>query len=315
MNKEQFKSSQFDGSQVSFLNNKLIVSGVYKIVRDSKVYVGSSKHIIRRWKDHIKLSKRASYIKTMKLNNALKKHDISSFIFSVLEETPINLMREREQFWIDALDSYKLGFNATSSSIGTRDFVWTLEDKEKISKINRAQAKEIKKLRTQGISNKELSTRFNLHRTTITRICKGETWEGIKGGTLNGQQLKLISENKLNSKDGIKLLEKLKKSKFSIDQIDEIRREHSQGITIKELSRKHKVLPETIGNLVAGRTFSELPMYESSSRCTSRRPIEKKRLIKNQILDGVSPENIKERFGVSRSLYYGIKKGAIWKNV
>gem|GEM_PF-734995 len=44
-----------------------------------------------------------------------------------------------------------------------------------VAKINEVQVKEIRKLRKEGLSLKNLSQQYNLHQTTISKICTGKS--------------------------------------------------------------------------------------------------------------------------------------------
>lgn len=60
---------------------------------------------------------------TTALYKAMNKYGIDNFIFSILEECPVEKLDEREIFWISQLNSYLKGYNMTrggqeSCSIG-----------------------------------------------------------------------------------------------------------------------------------------------------------------------------------------------------
>jgi group I intron endonuclease len=76
------------------------VSGVYKITNivNGKFYVGSSKDIERRRKQHF--SKRGG---SLGLTRAILKHGIDNFIHEILEECPEEELIKREQHFIDLL--------------------------------------------------------------------------------------------------------------------------------------------------------------------------------------------------------------------
>ncbi len=87
-------------------------SGIYQIVnvRNGKCYVGSAQNIKGRWTDHLSYLRRQ--IHTSKLRRAWDKYGEDNFQFLVLEHCSLSDLTVREQYWIDALDSFKTGYNS-----------------------------------------------------------------------------------------------------------------------------------------------------------------------------------------------------------
>lgn len=90
------------------------MQGVYKItnINNNEVYIGSSKNIERRWKEHLedlKAGVHHSY-KLQKCYNSLKdKNDLK---FEVLVEvTNEDDLIDLEQFYYNKYDSYRHGYN------------------------------------------------------------------------------------------------------------------------------------------------------------------------------------------------------------
>lgn len=92
--------------------------GIYKIVNNktNKIYVGSSKNIEVRIQGHLSNLKNKKH-HSVKLQNSYNKHGPKSFSYEVLEECEIEDLFVREQHWIDSLDSYHSGYNASESSV------------------------------------------------------------------------------------------------------------------------------------------------------------------------------------------------------
>lgn len=114
------------------------ISGVYSIKNNitNLEYIGSSKNIEKRWKEHLwMLESRKHHSK--KLQNAWNKHGKDNFTFSIIEECELELLLETEQFWIDKKQAYKrkFGYNIcekANSVIGKK------HSEETIKKIRRA---------------------------------------------------------------------------------------------------------------------------------------------------------------------------------
>ena len=100
------------------------MQGIYKIIniKNNKVYIGSSENIDQRIKQHIrelKNNKHHSY----KLQIDWNKFGEDNFISELLEEiNNIELLRERELYWIKFFNSINEGYNLTdNTSINKKD--------------------------------------------------------------------------------------------------------------------------------------------------------------------------------------------------
>lgn len=93
-------------------NAKQKICGIYKITNNlnGKCYVGQSKDIKRRWKEHqSKWMQRNEPQKA--LYRAFKKYGVENFSFEILQKCPVAELDEREEYWIRKLDSCKNGYN------------------------------------------------------------------------------------------------------------------------------------------------------------------------------------------------------------
>ena len=87
-------------------------TGIYKIKNliNNKVYIGSSVDIDKRWKLH-KDSLIQNKHHSILLQRSFNKHGKDNFIYDIIEECEKEILIEREQYWIDTLDSYNNGYN------------------------------------------------------------------------------------------------------------------------------------------------------------------------------------------------------------
>lgn len=88
------------------------ISGIYRIVNraNGKCYVGSSKNLTRRKKDHMRLLESGTHHST-KLKNALRKYGLLAFEFEVLEHCDIGSLLIREAHWMGVYDAVDNGYN------------------------------------------------------------------------------------------------------------------------------------------------------------------------------------------------------------
>lgn len=79
--------------------------GIYKIENkiNSKVYIGSSNNIKRRWQKHKSLLKHNKH-QNSHLQASWNKYGEDNFIFSIVELCSESSLLEREQYFIDKLN-------------------------------------------------------------------------------------------------------------------------------------------------------------------------------------------------------------------
>ena len=107
---------------------------IYQIQNDinDKIYVGKTEFSIeKRFQEHCQDSKRISK-ENRPLYSAMRKYGIEHFHISLLEET--ETPEEREKYWIEKLQTFKNGYNATIGGDGRAyinyDLVCSLYEKE-----------------------------------------------------------------------------------------------------------------------------------------------------------------------------------------
>lgn len=81
--------------------------GVYKIINkvNGKIYVGSSKNINQRWKEHIYHLNNGDHCNTY-LQNAWNKYGSVNFSFKVIEKCEPQFQFEREQYYLNLLNPF-----------------------------------------------------------------------------------------------------------------------------------------------------------------------------------------------------------------
>ena len=97
------------------------ISGIYKITNTitGDFYIGSSKDINRRWREHKKPSKwKQCKNNTMYLD--MKKYGTDKFVFEVLEVVEVDKLKETEQQFIEKLQPTYNNYNANGLNIERR---------------------------------------------------------------------------------------------------------------------------------------------------------------------------------------------------
>lgn len=140
--------------------------GIYKIRNkiNNKVYIGQSRNIERRFREHSLLTgprvTRPYYID-------LKKYGVMNFEFSILEECRIGNLNAREEYYIKLYNTYEDGYNLTLG--GTRKgYSISLTTKDIIEIMDLLKNSEVRQT--------ELAKRFKVDQTNISNINTGSIW-------------------------------------------------------------------------------------------------------------------------------------------
>ncbi len=195
----------------------ILKCGIYKITNTitGNFYIGSSKNIDARWRDHKKRLRNNKH-ENKYLQNSWNKYGEQAFVFSVLELCSLDTLLIQEQAYIDTFWDFKtLCFNISvkagsgpGPTLGSKHSDETKEKqaqslkgnknalgvvrssqfKDALSKANKGEnntnakltwdiVKDIRLKAENGETAKQLSIFYNVHYWTIVRIIKYETWK------------------------------------------------------------------------------------------------------------------------------------------
>lgn len=110
-------------------------SGIYQIKNKAtgKVYVGSAVHVCRRWALHKRQLRKGAH-HSAKLQNAWNKYGEASFELTMLEVVQdLSRLCEREQYWIDLLQSARDGMNMSPTAGSILGAKFSEESKRRMS--------------------------------------------------------------------------------------------------------------------------------------------------------------------------------------
>ena len=116
------------------------VSGIYAIenTENGKIYVGQAQDIWKRWTNGHLFQLRQGTHKNVHLQAAWSKYGESAFRFICLERgVPLNLLDEKETYWIREFDTYKSGYNRAPEGGSNRGLKASQETKAKLSAAQR----------------------------------------------------------------------------------------------------------------------------------------------------------------------------------
>lgn len=131
---------------------------IYKITNtvNNKSYIGQTRQSIQfRWNQHTS-KKDNTYF-----HNAIQKYGKDNFTIEILEECNVEVLNEREIYYISKFDTFKNGYNLTIGGDGNKKLL--LDDKYD----------EIKELYLSGFSSNKIATLYKVDKSTIVKILIG----------------------------------------------------------------------------------------------------------------------------------------------
>lgn len=148
--------------------------GIYKVINlvNSKVYIGQSEHIERRWEKHhtAPFNPNASQYNGP-FYRAIRKYGIENFHFEVIEQCSKDKLDERERYWIKHYHTYLgfkncKGYNLTLGGQSSASHYLSYDEVQEIQNT----------LLTTRISQMDISKKYGVSQMTISDINRGATW-------------------------------------------------------------------------------------------------------------------------------------------
>lgn len=130
---------------------------IYKITNkvNGKSYIGQTRYTVEfRWRQHQHKKDNVYF------HNAIHKYGAESFTVETLEECDIEILNEREIYYIAKYNTFENGYNLTIGGDGNRTLL--LDDKYE----------EIKTLYLSGFSSNKIATLFKVDKASIVKILK-----------------------------------------------------------------------------------------------------------------------------------------------
>lgn len=214
-----------------------MASGIYKWTSASnKIYIGQSIDLERRKYSFLKAkfyTSEGSYI-----DRARQKYGSENFKYEILEECPIDLLDERETYWINYYESYdrSKGYNLTSGGDGLKNYHHSELTKQKISESNKGK--------------------------TLSDEAKAKISKANSGRVMSEEAKQKMSE----SHKGHKMYEKTKiafqkwnlQQKNPIEQLDDEGNVINTWIGTKECAEYFNLDPSSIRKMLSGKLRNRL---------------------------------------------------------
>ena len=212
---------------------------IYLITNDinSKVYVGQTIQTLnKRFNGHCCYSK-SDRSTNMYIKKAIHKYGRDKFHITLLEECPINLLNEREKYWISFYNSYNEGYNLTKGGQDSNYFnLHRLEDTIDIKKFEQY----ILEFKPLAI---EVAKHFGISKCSVYNLIKRIGNPNLVLNSYNPRKGKTVEDIDMNEliqlyNDGWSILDLVKKYKIVKSKISKFLKE--QGITIKRGIKGYK---------------------------------------------------------------------------
>ena len=228
------------------------MQGIYLITNTTtnQQYVGQSTNINGRWSQHKNSTYRKLHYNTSPaLYEAIDQYGLETFDFTVLEiVNEKEKLNEREKYWILLKNTlYPNGYNKVLP------LQYTYGELNSNAKLTQKDVDQIVDLlQNSTISIQDIANSFNVEKSAIYRINKGETW--------NNQQyhypLRIRNdEARPGAMNG--------RSKITDEEVIKLRQEYVNK-TVDELYIEYKDKYSFSGfkKIIQGATFTHLPIYK-----------------------------------------------------
>ena len=237
--------------------------GIYLFINkvNGSKYIGQSKNIEHRKKEHIHKKS------TSRIHQAIQKYGLHNFDFIILEELPydINLLNEREQYWIQIFNTYKSKkhYNLTQGGDNTIHKIGnthTSSTREKISQKqtgnNNSNYKGECKIIKNGFVNNKQQYCLRYHGKVIARSQSIKKLENIRDNmdwnTINNPKVSIIKNGCVKGKQCYSIyynstVLKSTTDKNKIAKLYNLAKEKLEKSNNKEYYKQNldKVFPET----------------------------------------------------------------------
>jgi len=200
-------------------------SGIYLIKFNKRGYIGSSKHIRQRIREHIYKLKKGNYCNT-KLQNSYNKYGIENLKINVLLTCSENELIHYENWFIN---HSKIDCSLNIKEAATGGFKRGQESVN--SKLTEKNVLEIIKLLNEDFLNfVQISKLFDIDKSRISSICRGSSWN----------YLNHLIDDDIRCRVG----------KCSLRKYNKIIAEIKNNNSIINISKKYKVSQTTISNWI-----------------------------------------------------------------
>lgn len=231
-------------------------TGIYKITNtaNNKSYVGKSKNIEDRWKDHIYEAQAGS---TRTLCKAIRKYGYKNFNFEIIEEIPLDqydtISSDREKYWIAYYNTFSdKGYNMTAGGDGGHPKGIYIGGFAGQAQATEEEVKEIRTAYKNLEPRHQVYERYKDHITAnaFERIWLNKSWQGIMPEVYTKENAEAHRHTKKPSNTN--------SAKLTKEQVLEIRKRYDNGESSKALSKEYGVSQVTISRIGLRQTWKNI---------------------------------------------------------
>lgn len=265
----------------------MAICGIYKIQNkiNNKVYIGQSVDIEKRWTVHKRLLNQNKHHNNH-LQNAWNKYTEKNFIFTIIEECSIDLLNNKEQYWIEVNDSYNNGYNLDKGGSGILGY-------------RKGYYRVIKK--GTSFNDKQIYQLVNPDSyPVITSILKDKLYEVTD--LLNDEQITEAEAKSIMKKEEYAYRSTNKSIKNPIDKydIDYLIKESSKGLTKREIIQKNKWTEHYMREFLKEKQIKWHQIYQAGEELKIKK-YDKKNNIQKLLNKGNNIDDIVIEIGCSKT--------------
>lgn len=274
-------------------------SGVYCIYckTTNKKYIGSTVNTFsKRRSQHLYLLNKLKH-HSPKLQRAWNKYGNNSFSFyviEVLQRSEKSLIREREKYWMDLLDTFNKGLNCSEKTEGRISTNVPSGEDVYNAVLTNERVRELKNYYESGESIRDLSKRLKISTHTIRCAILGKTYKTAHIEPVKIRETRFFGE-------------KASTSKISDMQATEVINRYKNGEKISCLSLEFGLSISSTRKLCNGISYRHLPIERKHLKLSElrtkylRRKVmseDERRTIKKLLMeDKLSQRDIAKMFG------------------
>jgi len=229
--------------------------GIYKIENkiNGKMYIGQSNNIQRRFYEHQTKGEKSR----IPVDVAIQKYGKENFTFEVIEETTIEKLNEREEFWIAEFNSIEKGYNCSKG--GEQQSIGENNGRSKLTE------EDVKKIRQAYAEHKKQKEVYKEYEDIVSfgyfqNVWQGQHWSHIMPEVFTEENKNYYIYQNSNGSNGASAV-------FTDDEIIKIR-ERYVNESAKEIyvDYKDRISYQAFQAMLWGRSYKNLPIYKKKEK-------------------------------------------------
>ena len=232
------------------------IIGIYKITEKENpknFYIGKSNDIQRRFKEHMQKSYSQSRIP---FDGYIKEKGIDAFKYEVIEECELEVLNDREQYWIEKLEATKSGNKFEG---GLTNVVGEHNPRAKLTE------KDVRKIRKAYDNHLRQKDVYEEYKNIISfkyfqNLWQGRSWGHVMPEVFTEENKNYYIYQNSNSEQGYT-------SRFSNEEVIKIRKRYINE-SAKQIYSDYetRISYQGFQAILHGRTYRTLPIYKKQKK-------------------------------------------------